>query len=114
MIFLNVTDVLGPVDIKSLKPAFHFTLPLTENPVEFKLSAIIDYKIPRSTRNQNSIHNKGPISKNRQNEMLNTLGHYTAICRRSDNTWMEYDDLQDKEIKGKQTCTPEILMYIKK
>ena len=89
-IFVEVNDVLGPVEIKSLKPAYQFTLPLTEKSVEFKLSAIIiDYKISRSTRNQllgNTYYiRKENISENKQKVLLRELGHYTAICRRSDN-----------------------------
>lgn len=43
------------------------------------------------------------------------MGHYTAICLRMGETWIEYNDLEKKERNVKETSiiTPALLIYIK-
>lgn len=62
------------------------------------LFAIINYKGPRCTRRTS---NQG-------------LGHFTTICLRQNKTWIEYDDLREKEEKKSDTykTDPQLLIYI--
>jgi len=63
----------------------------------YKLFGIVTCKKPILTRN------------------VQTMGHYTAICLRVRETWIEYNDLEKKERNVKETSmiTPALLIYIK-
>lgn len=43
------------------------------------------------------------------------IGHYTAICLRTGEIWIEYNDLEKKEKNIKETSiiTPALLIYTK-
>lgn len=48
-------------------------------------------------------------------EKTAVVGHYTAICRRSKDSWTEYNDLMEKEQQkgGLSLCCLHLLVYIK-
>lgn len=56
------------------------------------------------------IIHKGP----RYTPSSNRLGHFTTICLRYNKTWMEYDDLKQKEERKSDTYKiyPQLLIYI--
>lgn len=68
---------------------------------DLRLLGIIDKTPAMSTRGSRT-------------KILNTLGHYTAIVQRTDNCWIEYNDLvsSEKEIKNIKEINPHLLMYI--
>ena len=65
---------------------------------EHSLVGIINYKSP-STRTRHS------------NE--NNIGHYTAICHRKNNQWVQYDDCKDSEttLNDKYVACPHIILH---
>lgn len=61
------------------------------------LSAVIDYKGPRHTRTSNQ-----------------EMGHFIILCLRQNKTWIQYDDLREKEERKSDSykTNPQLLIYI--
>lgn len=57
------------------------------------------------------INYKSPTTRTRRSE--ENIGHYTAICYRKNNKWIQYDDCKDSEItlNDKYIACPHIILY---
>lgn len=90
-IFSNNLNSYSEVKLESIKKLF--TNPLNE--AKYKLLGVVTYKRPVSTRT------------------IQSIGHYTALCLRVGQTWLEYNDLEKKEkhIKESSLITPALLIY---
>ena len=82
-----------PIQVKLDDISKSFRNPL--NGITYKLLGVVVYKRPVLTR------------------AVQTLGHYTAMCLRVGQTWLEYNDLEKKErnIKGTSLITAALLIY---
>lgn len=68
-----------------------------------------------STLNNDSVSESVLSDSFKSNVSKSDSKHYTTICLRTGNTWMEYNDLEKKEKNVKETSiiTPVLLIYMK-
>lgn len=59
------------------------------------------------------VNYKSPVKHTRYSKTLEDIGHYTAICYRKNNKWIQYDDCKDSEniLNDKHIASPHIILY---